>query len=144
MLPHYDMNKKQLLKHLQADVYCRLMPSKIHGVGVFAIRDIPKGISPFAGSHIYKEVIFSKDELRNLHPEVKKIINDFLISEGTKVFIPSFGLNGIDISFFINHSNSPTIFVDKKGIFRAMKDIHKGEELTYDYNHEYGEENVSL
>lgn len=34
--------KQKLLQNLN-QVYCRLMPSKIHGVGVFAIKDIVKG-----------------------------------------------------------------------------------------------------
>ena len=31
-------------KNLKEDVYCRIKPSKKHGVGVFAIKDIPKDI----------------------------------------------------------------------------------------------------
>jgi hypothetical protein len=36
----------KLIENLN-NTYVRIMPSKIHGVGVFAIRDIPKGICPF-------------------------------------------------------------------------------------------------
>lgn len=31
------------------NIYTRLAPSKIHGVGVFAIKDIPKGKNVFSG-----------------------------------------------------------------------------------------------
>lgn len=41
------MSKKVLLKNLQNDIYCRIKPSKKHGVGVFAIKDIPKNTNPF-------------------------------------------------------------------------------------------------
>ena len=30
--------------------YVRIMPSKVHGVGVVAIKDIPVGINPFEHS----------------------------------------------------------------------------------------------
>ena len=37
--------KKKLIKNIEIDIYCRIKPSKKHGVGVFAIRDIPKSIN---------------------------------------------------------------------------------------------------
>ena len=39
-------NKYKLLKNLK-ETYCAFGVSKVHGVGVFAIRDIPIGIDPF-------------------------------------------------------------------------------------------------
>ena len=44
-------DKNELLKVL-GKTYCRLMPSKLGGVGVFAIRDIAKGTNPFEGEII--------------------------------------------------------------------------------------------
>ncbi len=41
------MTKEELIKHLKNDVYCRLGVSKISGIGVIAIKDIPKGTNPF-------------------------------------------------------------------------------------------------
>jgi len=40
---------EKLLYHLENEVYCRIGVSHIRGagVGVIAIRDIPKGINPF-------------------------------------------------------------------------------------------------
>ena len=37
------MNKEALLKELAASNYVMIKPSPLHGIGVFAIRDIPKG-----------------------------------------------------------------------------------------------------
>jgi hypothetical protein len=36
-----------LLLNLKKDVRCRLGVSGVHGVGVFAVRQIPKGTHPF-------------------------------------------------------------------------------------------------
>lgn len=35
--------QKQNIDYLNNSVFAKLGPSKIHGIGVFAIRDIPKG-----------------------------------------------------------------------------------------------------
>ena len=40
-------NKKNLLKNLKLETWCRIGVSKIAGVGVIAIRDIPKNTNPF-------------------------------------------------------------------------------------------------
>jgi SET domain-containing protein len=37
------MTKEALLKDLHNDTYVMIKPSPLHGIGVFAIRDIPKG-----------------------------------------------------------------------------------------------------
>ena len=72
--------KKALIKNLNDDVYCRIKASKRHGVGVFAIKDIPKDTNPFllTGAQCIKQKIInvSEDELKTLHPEVKKMVND--------------------------------------------------------------------
>jgi hypothetical protein len=47
------MKRTELLRHVLADCYCRLQPSLIHGIGVYAIRDIPKGKNPFEALPTY-------------------------------------------------------------------------------------------
>ena len=39
------MNKEALLNELANTTYVMIKPSPLHGIGVFAIRDIPKGTS---------------------------------------------------------------------------------------------------
>lgn len=139
------MNKKQLLDHLQNDVYCRIGISKIHGVGVIAIRDIPEGTNPFVGSSESDYIPFTKQELINIDSEVMKMIDDFFITRGNEVLIPMHGLNGIDLSYFMNHSDTPNIRADHQGNnFIAIKNITKGEELTINYSKDYGEENIRI
>jgi hypothetical protein len=40
---------KNMINNLH-QTYVRIMPSKVHGVGVVAIKDIPVGINPFEHS----------------------------------------------------------------------------------------------
>ena len=39
--------KKVLIENLLSQTFCRFAPSKIHGIGVFAIKDIPKDTQIF-------------------------------------------------------------------------------------------------
>lgn len=130
------MNKKQLLQHIQKEVYCRIGVSKIHGVGVIAVRDIPKGKNPFLHTYEGPGIKISYKELEGLNAGVRKIIDDLLVHEEESVIIPSKGLNILDVSFYMNHtdSNPNIITYDDGETFVALRDIQKGEELIYTYN----------
>lgn len=135
--------KKTLLDNLHNDIYCRIKPSKKHGVGVFAIRDIPKNTNPFKvsnGECIKQRLINIKEkEINKLHPEVKKLINDFYHKENKVFSIPYMGINSNDISFYMNTSKKPNIgFKEVKNcslvVFNTLRKIKKGEELFINYD----------
>ena len=115
--------------------YCRLKPSQISGVGIFAIRDIPKEINPFQGIRNQKWYKINKSKLEGLDEEILKMIHDFYVNEDNKnVWIPEYGLNGMDITFFLNHSKNPNLKTIDDGLtFITLKDIKKDEELTIAY-----------
>lgn len=128
------MNKKQLLQNMKEHVYCRLGPSKIAGVGVFAIRTIPKGINPFVGAFDGNGVQFTVQELRDVDPAVLELAAHMFVRDKDTFFIPNISLNRIDIPFYVNHSKNPNMTIDKKtDIFTTLREIKKGEEVTYDY-----------
>ena len=58
------MTKEELLKELGTNTYLMLKPSPIEGIGVFAIRDIPKGCRDIsAGEELlidYGEIVEEK------------------------------------------------------------------------------------
>jgi SET domain-containing protein len=127
-------SKKEILKNLK-NTYCRLRPSKIEGVGIFAIREISKGVNPFYGSPKRKWQKLKPQDYKNLDKEIKKMIGDFFAMDKDGAFsIPEYGLNGIDISFFLNTSENPNIkTIDDGTNFIATRKIKKGEELTVSY-----------
>ena len=134
--------KEKIILNLRENVYCRIGVSTIHGIGVIAIREIPKGINPFIGVHSARYTKIDECDLNDIPQEVKDMVKDFFVFEKGKYQIPNFGLNGLDISYYMNHSNKPNITSDEKGInFIANKNILPGEELTIDYNKSYGEGN---
>lgn len=134
------MSKNKLIKHLENDIYCRIGVSKISGVGVIAIRDIPKGIDPFKTLSKEKEEVveLNKDDIKKVDPNVKKILGDFFGNLNTYDVLAS-GPNNINVSFYMNHSDTPNIDIIEKSNSKYMgfitnKNIKKGEEITINYN----------
>lgn len=142
--------KELLLENLRHDVYCRIGASKIEGVGIIAIRDIPKGTNPFGITNNkqikYKSVEITEKELNTAPESVQKIIKDFLVAEKDKnnnniYHIPFNGPNSFDISFYMNHSkdnnnvNVSSDTVSEYTDFVTNRNIKKGEELTINYEH---------
>ena len=103
------MKKAELLEHTRGRVYCRLKPSPIHGIGVFAVRDIPAGVEPFDGCDRTRAIWVRPEELDGLHPEVRRMIDDFCAVQGGWIFLPRRGLNAIDIQYYVNHSDAPNL-----------------------------------
>lgn len=133
------VSKEDLLKNLR-EIYCRAKTGS-HGVGVFAVRDIAKDIDPFPMLVKTDWIKIKLNEINDLDEEVKKMIYDFFSYEedGVSVWIPECGLNGINISFFVNHADEPNLYVveGEEGAveFRTLREIKKGEELTANYRH---------
>lgn len=131
------LKEKLCLRRLDK-VYCRLAPSKIDGVGVFAIRDIPKGTNPFKGSYVCTDAItYDSDKLKQ-PDSIKKMLNDRYPRNKdpsnpgkNKQIIPMFPnqLSWID---FLNYSKNPNIELLDSGEWLTTKDIKEGEELLED------------
>lgn len=134
--------KNKLIDNLKNNIFCRIKPSKINGIGVFAIKDIPKNTNPFVVSGKecipQKTVNLNEKEIMNLEPEIKNMIKDFFAESNGIYGLPYYGINSIDISFYINHSDKPNVeWVYVKNcnfaIIKTLKKIKKGEELLLDY-----------
>lgn len=139
------MNKKELLKSLH-DVYCRLGPTQ-NGVGVIAVRTIPKGTDPFKRCDPFGSVVkITKEELAasDAPESVKQMVREYCALQNGIFFVPSYGIDAVDKSYFLNHSDKPTLVTkDKGGTFRASREIKAGEELTADYR-TYNKENMNF
>ena len=115
--------------------------SKVHGHGVFAKKDIQKGVKVI--EYIGEKISRSEGDLRS-----ERRIKRFLNSKTTgSVYI--FELNSrydIDGSpaynkaRYINHSCNPNCEVDIKNgkiWIKSIKKIYTGTELSYDYGYEF-------
>jgi len=121
-----------LSKAPHSKVYARLQASPIHGVGLFAIRDIPKGTYIFPDDN--EELVWiHRDELSRLSPEQRKLYDDFCIVKGDFYGCPR-SFNELTPAWYLNESASPNVGCDSEYRFFAIRDIKKGEELTVDYD----------
>jgi len=130
------MTKEALLKELQSNSWVMLRPSPIAGIGVFALRPIPKGCRDmFSRTEPGDEwITLSKDEVAHLPEHARLLVENYCLYDEEVYFVPGHGFKKIDVSLFLNHSNSPNIIsIDEGEYFEATRDIATGEELFIDY-----------
>ena len=123
------MSRKQMPHN---EVYVRLAPSTVHGIGVFAIRDIPKG-TLVCKSHEGALRWIQEKEVEELPPEMQKLYEDFCIYKDGQYGCPR-SFNDLTPSWYINHSETPNVDIDEDAEFFALKLIKAGEELLADYS----------
>lgn len=133
--------KKEDIKKLIYEQQTKLAPSKIPGagVGVFALVDIPKdtlikGCKAFMEfTKMESEFYFRYDELEDLHPNIQKYV--YSMTDGYEgefcIDAPLFMLYQ---GYYINHSNTPNCFWDRRtGNIYTQVDIKADTELTMYY-----------
>jgi SET domain-containing protein len=113
-------------------VYTRLGASPKHGIGVFAIRDIPAGISPFPDepSPLVPVSIAAVEALAD--PALRQMYVDFCPLVGGHYQAPS-DFRLMSQSWYLNHADEPNIRSGPDLVFVTARAILKGEELTSDY-----------
>lgn len=114
--------------------YARLAYSETcHGIGVFAIRNIPKGTMVFADDRApYRRVPAAL--AKKLRTELRYLYEDFCVLEGSWYYCPR-SFNLLTVSWYVNHSERPNVYLDPSRSWQwiALRRISKGEELTADY-----------
>ncbi|NBO40852.1 MAG: SET domain-containing protein [Betaproteobacteria bacterium] len=131
--------KKKIIEHLEEEVFCKLGISPIHGIGVFAIKPIPKGINPLKSYIRSREIDVSKKDIKHLPKGVRNQIDMFCYYDRRSVSIPVNGLNSFDLAVYLNHSKRPNLRFKKNGTLISLMNIAEGEELFIDYDISFGE-----
>lgn len=133
----------KVINHLKNNVKTKISVSKIHGVGVFAIKDIQKGEQLFPiweyESGVY---IIPNNRLNEIGNEVLELIDMYFINDecGYKVIRLFKGINFLFHGVTYCNSAYPisdNVNIDVYGI--ALRDINKGEEIL-----EWYTENIYL
>lgn len=102
-----------------------LLPSSIHGIGVFSTHPIKKGarlrLFPHEKSRLVKK--FSAGSLHDFH--------HYCIKTAVGWYCPS-DFGAMAIGWYLNHSTKPNIY-QKNYVYFAKRDIQPHEELTVNY-----------
>ncbi len=129
------MTKREFLSEL-SNTYVMLKPSTIEGIGVFAIQRISKGSREmFSTPHPEDNWIkLSKIEVSELPAHAKFLVENYCLYDADHYFVPDYGFKKMDVSLYLNHSDTPNIISINDGeYFEATRDIESGEELLIDY-----------
>jgi hypothetical protein len=122
------------IEYLKKHVMTRLRPSDVHGIGVFAIRDIKKGEKVFERwPGKTGDYTLTQEEYEGLSDELKDYLFDmFGIKNYVKLFhdchfvmiTPQFFINTKQEKGTVEYANC-----------RAIADIPKGDELFSNYGY---------
>lgn len=120
-----------MVDRLNNTVYCTLAPSPIHGIGVFAIRHIPKGTLYTDHTNDTLDQVetyeLTPEKFDTIDPAIQALILDRTVFEGDTLRFTSPNTDAV-LRSFMNHSSTPN--TDGK---RTLRDIMPGEELTEDF-----------
>ena len=129
------MTSEQLLQQLQHDTYIMLKASPIHGIGVFAIRDIPKGCRTVFSNGVGEWKKLPIDEVEKLPEAVRSLVETYCLYDEKYYFVPDYGFKLMDLALYLNHSDTPNLISVNEGeFFETIRDIKEGEVLLVNYN----------
>jgi len=131
------MTKEELLAELKSDTWVMIRPSPVEGIGVFAVRDIPKGCRTMfskANKEHDEWITVPKTEVEQLPEHSRALIENYCLYDEENYFIAEYGFKKMDLVNFLNHADEPNVMSVNDGEwFEALRDIKAGEELLIDY-----------
>ena len=109
-------------------------PSEIHGVGVFALTDLPRGTRDlFSPPREWVPVPTAAVEA--LPPHAQELVQRYCLNDSAHYFLPPHGFRVYDLVVFLNHSPNPNLESVAGGdYFETTRPVAAGEELTVDYD----------
>jgi len=117
------------MNHFTQTVWCTLKPSPIHGIGVYAIRDIPQGVKVIWQYDTIGTCTLTEEEFLLLPKEIQtEILHRTIFIDGEPLtFLDPNCVT--DYRSYMNHSDAP----NTDGI-STTREVKAGEELTENYH----------
>lgn len=129
------MTKQELLEELRRETFITLKPSTIHGIGVFALCDIPKGCTNIFSKGVGNWITLSITDVEALPEHSRNLVETYCLFDNDHYYVPDYGFKVMDMVNYLNHSSSPNVrSVNDGEQYEALRDIKAGEELLVDYN----------
>jgi len=116
------------------NVSARVQRSDISGVGLFAIKDLPKNTIVFPVNNFTVKT-YKKNYVRSqgVTNDVINMFDDYWCSNSDEISVHDDSYH-LYPSFFLNHSRNPNIINDGTN-WVTLTNIKKGDELLEDYNY---------
>lgn len=128
------MTKEELLKELSQETRVALKPSAVHGIGVFAIADIPKGCRTIFSRNVGNLIKLAIPDVEKLPEHSRSLVETYCLYDEDHYYVPDYGFKIVDLVNFLNHSSSPNVISVNDGeCFEALVDIPAGTELLINY-----------
>jgi SET domain-containing protein len=128
------MTAEEILQELRKETYVMLKPSPVHGIGVFALRDIPKGCRDIFSKHEAKWIKLPISEVDLLPAHSRNLVETYCLYDEEHYYVPEYGFKIMDMVNYLNHSSTPNVqSIDDGEYFEALRDIAAGEELLVNY-----------
>ena len=128
------MTKAALLNELANNTWVMIKPSAVHGIGVFAARDIPAGCKALFSSEMGEWITVPRHEIDALPAPAGNIVETYCLYDEENYFVPANGFKTMDLSLFLNHSETPNIISVNDGeYFETICAIKEGAELLINY-----------
>ena len=113
-----------------------LKPSPIEGIGVFAIRDIPKGCRDMFSKPDPPDywIAVARSDIDSLPQHARHLVENYCLYDAEHYFVPRDGFKKMDLVCYLNHAAVPNVqSIEDGDYFVALRDIKAGEELLIDY-----------
>lgn len=128
------MPYSKLLNQLTGQTYIQLKTSPVHGIGVFAIQNIPKGCRDIFSKGMGEWIKVPIKKVEALPDHSRSLIETYCLFDEENYFVPEYGFKIIDPVIYLNHSSQPNIISINDGEeFEALHDILAGQELVVNY-----------
>ncbi|MBI3138654.1 MAG: SET domain-containing protein [Sphingobacteriales bacterium] len=128
------MTREELLKELSEETFITLKPSPVHGIGVFALRDIPQGCRTLFSKNVGEWIRVPIADIEQLPAHSRNLVETYCLYDETHYYLPDYGFKVMDLVNYLNHSSSPNVISVNEGqYFEALRDINAGEELLVNY-----------
>lgn len=128
------MTREELLKELSEETFITLKPSPVHGIGVFALRDIPKGCKTLFSRNVGEWIRVPITDIDQLPDQTRNMVETYCLYDETHYYLPDYGFKVMDMVNYLNHSSSPNVISVNDGeYFESIREIREGEELLVNY-----------
>ena len=136
---HKNSIKNKLIKNIKKDVYAKLTCTPF-GIGVKAIKPIPKGVNPFKTVRKCWDGFqkIDADKVKFTKEMWKYLFNYYYINDdNNKLNLNRNGPNMFTLPIYVNHSKKPNLKAVESSKcfleFVTIRKIKKNEILTADY-----------